>query len=120
MHFYQLIVRVRDIEKSIRFYEEFVGLTIQKRQSTADWSIAFLADQEGATQIELVYMPEGVKVETKGLTICFQTDDLDGLREKALDWDLNPSDIRFPDPENRYFYVYDPDGLSIEFKQKMH
>ena len=120
MHFYQLIIRVRDIEKSIRFYEEFVGLTIQKRQSTADWSIAFLADREGATQIELVYMPEGVKVETKGLTICFQTDDLDGLREKALDWDLNPSDIRFPDPENRYFYVYDPDGLSIEFKQKMH
>ncbi|NCC76765.1 MAG: VOC family protein [Clostridia bacterium] len=120
MHFYQLIVRVRDIEKSIRFYEEFVGLTIQKRQSTADWHIAFLADQEGATQIELVYMPEGVKVETKGLTICFQTDDLDGLRAKALDWALNPSDIRFPDPENRYFYVYDPDGLSIEFKQRMH
>ncbi len=120
MHFYQLIVRVRDLEKSIRFYEEFVGLTVQKRLSQGnDWRIAFLADREGATQIELVEMPEGVKVETKGLTICFQTEDLDGLRIKALDWALNPSDIRFPDPENRYFYVYDPDGLSIEFKQKM-
>ena len=85
-----------------------------------DWRIAWLSDKAGATQIELVYMPEGVKVEAKGLTICFQTEDLDGLRQKALDWDLNPSDIRNPDPENRYFYVYDPDGQSIEFKQIMH
>lgn len=120
MHFYQLIVRVRDYEKALRFYQEFVGLTVQKTLAQGDWRIAWLADADGATQIELVYMPEGVKVESKGVTICFQTEDLDALREKALAWDLNPSDIRFPDSENRYFYVYDPDGQSIEFKQKMH
>jgi hypothetical protein len=84
-----------------------------------EWEVVFLADKEGATQIELVYMPEGAKVETKGLTVCFQTEDLDGIYKKAQEWELNPSDIRNPDPENRYFYVYDPDGVSIEFKQKM-
>jgi lactoylglutathione lyase len=120
MHLYQLIVRVRDIEKSIQFYEGFVGLKIQKRMAQAEWEIAFLANQEGATIIELVHMPEGVKVETKGMTICFQTEDLDSLHQQAMDQGLNPSDIRNPDPENRYFYVYDPDQLSIEFKQKMH
>jgi len=23
-----------------------------------------------------------------------------------------------PDPQSRYFYVYDPDGLSVQLKQK--
>jgi lactoylglutathione lyase len=119
MHLYQLIMRVRDIEKSVKFYEEFIGLKILKRISQAEWELAFLADQEGATQIELVCMPDGVKVETKGLTFCFQTEDLDGVRKQAQEWGLNPSEIRNPDPENRYFYVYDPDGNSVEFKQKM-
>lgn len=119
MHFLHLTFRVRDIEKSIKFYEEFIGLKIQKQFSQGEWEIAFLADKEGATQIELVYMPEGVKVETKGLTVCFQTEDLDGVLKQAQEKGLNPSDIRNPDPENRYFYVYDPDGISIEFKQKM-
>ena len=120
MHLYQLIVRIRDFEKSVKFYHEFVGLKIQKQVIQDEWKLAFMANEEGATQIELVYMQEGVKVETKGITICFQTEDLDGLREKAREWNLNPSEIRNPDPENRYFYVYDPDGNSIEFKQKMH
>lgn len=119
MHLYQLIIRVRDIAKSIQFYEGFVGLKIQRQFAQGDWKIAFLADKAGATIMELVYMPEGVKVETKGLTFCFQTDDLDGVLKQAQAQGLNPSDIRNPDPENRYFYVYDPDGNSVEFKQKV-
>jgi lactoylglutathione lyase len=120
MHFLHLTFRVRDIEKSIRFYEDFIGLNIQKRLTSSEWDVVFLADKEGATQIELVSMEQGAKVETKGLTVCFQTIDLDGLWKRAGEEGLNPSDIRNPDPENRYFYVYDPDGISIEFKQKMH
>lgn len=120
MHFLHLTFRVRDIHRSLHFYQDFIGLQMQRRFSLGEWEIAFLADQEGATQIELVYMPEGVKVETQGLTVCFQIDDLDGLHARAQAEGLNPSDIRFPDPDSRYFYVYDPDHISIEFKQKMH
>jgi lactoylglutathione lyase len=119
MHFLHLTLKVRDFSKSLRFYESFVGLQNQRQFTMGEWEIVFLADQDGATQIELVYMPEGVKIKTEGMTVCFQTEDLDGVYQKALEWDLNPSDIRNPDPQSRYFYVYDPDGVSIEFKQKM-
>jgi lactoylglutathione lyase len=119
MHFYQLMLRVRDIEKSLAFYQGFVELNVRKSMKTDAWEIAFLEDKEGATQLELIYMPEGVKAEARGMTICFQSDDVDALHAKAVAQGLNPSDIRNPDPENRYFYVYDPDGLSIEFKQKV-
>ena len=32
---------------------------------------------------------------------------------------FNPSDMQNPDSENYNFYVYDPDGIYIEFKQKV-
>jgi hypothetical protein len=35
----------------------------------------------------------------------------------AIEKDLNPSEIRIPDATMRYFYVYDPDRVSIEFKE---
>lgn len=119
MHFYQLMLRVRDIEKSLAFYRDFVGLKVLNRLKSGEWEVVFLADKEGATQIELIHIQEGVKVEAKGLTICFQTEDVDAQHKKAQEEGLNPSDIRNPDPLNKYFYVYDPDGLSIEFKQKV-
>lgn len=119
MHFYQLMLRVRDMEKSMAFYRDFVGLKVLRSMKSDEWEVAFLADEENATQIELIYMKEGAKAEAKGLTICFQTEDVDALHKRAQEESLSPSDIRNPDPLNKYFYVYDPDGLSIEFKQKV-
>ncbi len=119
MHFYQLMLKVGDMEKSKAFYQDFVGLKVLKSQKSDEWEVAFFADREGATQIELIYMPKGNKVEAKGLTVCFQSEDVDALHQKAKEEGLNPSDIRNPDPLNRYFYVYDPDGMSVEFKQKV-
>jgi lactoylglutathione lyase len=90
---------------------------MQKRFSMGESEISFLADKAGATQIELVYMPEGAKAEAQGVTVCFQTDELEDIHRRALEWNLNPSEIRMPDDTMRYFYVYDPDGISIEFKE---
>ena len=40
------------------------------------------------------------------------------MHQKAVEMGLNPSDIRSPYEGLRYFYVYDPDRVSIEFKQE--
>jgi lactoylglutathione lyase len=45
------------------------------------------------------------------------TDKLDEMRGLALSQGLNASDIRTPDAKSRYFYVYDPDGVSVQLKQ---
>ncbi len=66
MHFLHLTFRVRDFSKSLAFYEGFVGLKQQKRIQMGDWEVCFLADEPGATQIELVSMPEGPKVRDPG------------------------------------------------------
>ena len=43
------------------------------------------------------------------MTVYFQTDDLEGIFKKVQENGLTSSDVRNPDTETRYFYVYDPD-----------
>lgn len=119
MHFEQLTLMVRNLEESIGFYETITELVISRRFQAGTGEIAFLTNARGETEIELVCMPQPGKFEGKGFFICFTTDKLDAMHELVEAKGLNPSDIREPDPENRYFYVYDPDGVSVQLKQKL-
>lgn len=117
MFFKQFTIMVRDIEKSIAFYETFAELKVLRRLKEGPAELAFLADKAGDTEIELVQAPQMQPFEGKGFFICFLTDKLDEMRARALSEGLNASDIRTPDAKSRYFYIYDPDGVSVQFKQ---
>lgn len=119
MHIRQVTLMVRDLEKSIEFYQTITELTISRRLKLGTGELAFMTNGEGETEIELVCMPEAQKFEGKGFSICFVTDKLDAVHELAQSKGLNPSDIRNPDPQSRYFYVYDPDGVSLQLRQKI-
>jgi len=117
MYFRQLTLRVKNLEKSVEFYETMTELAITRRFKTGEGEIAFLANKDGETMVELVCMPEGQTFAGTGFFICFLTDKLDAMHELAQARGLNPSDIRNPDPVSRYFYIYDPDGVSVSLKQ---
>lgn len=119
MHFQQLTIMVQNLEKSIEFYQTVAELMISRRFKAGPGEIAFMTNGHRETEIELVCMPEGQKYEGKGMFICFITDKLDEMHKAVTDKGLNPSDIRNPDPLNRYFYVYDPDGVSVQIKQRV-
>jgi lactoylglutathione lyase len=108
---------VRDLEKSIAFYETFTALTVMRRFQDGSAELAFLANKTGETEIELVCAPQMQTFEGKGFFICFLTDRLEEMRSLALSQGLNASNIRTPDAKSRYFYVYDPDGVSVQLKQ---
>ena len=119
MHFYHLTVITKDFEKSLKFYTEFVGLNVNRFEDVPGrHKLAMLAEKPDDTQIEIVHYDAPFTAETKGITVCFACDDVDAMHRKAVDMGLNPSDIRSPDPKLHYFYVYDPDRVSIEFKQE--
>ncbi len=119
MHFYHLTIITKDFEKSLDFYTQFVGLNVNRKEDVpGKHKLAFLADKPEDTQIEIVHYDAPFTAETKGITICFATDDVDGMHQKAVDMGLNPSEIRSPYEGLRYFYVYDPDKVSLEFKQE--
>src|SRR5665648_442365 len=112
MHIQHLTLMVNDLEESIEFYEAITELTISRRFKAGPGEIVFMTNGSGETEIELVCMPQGQKFEGKGMFICFMTDKLEAMQKIAMDRDLNPSDIQNPDIQNRYFYVYDPNGVS--------
>jgi len=48
--------------------------------------------------------------------ICFETDKLEIMHQLAVESGLQPSAIQYPDDGTRYFYVYDPDGVSVQLR----
>lgn len=116
MHIQHMTLMVKNLEKSIQFYEVITELTLSRRFEAGPGEIAFLTNGNGETEIELVCMPEGQKFEGKGMFICFKTEKLDTMHELAQKKGLNPSPIQIPDDNTRYFYVYDPDGVSVQLR----
>ena len=116
MHIKHLALRVNNLEESIKFYETITELTISRRFKAGPGEVAFMTNGNGETEIELISMPQGETFEGKGMFICFETDKLDEIHKLAQDRGLNPSDIQNPDIETRYFYVYDPNGVSVQLR----
>lgn len=116
MHIQHVTFTVRNLEKSIEFYETMTELKVSRRFKAGTAEVVFLTNGAGETQIELLHRPEAQTFEGKGMFICFATDKLDAMHQLALDKGLNPSAIQNPDVHTRYFYVYDPDGVSVQLR----
>ncbi len=116
MHIKHVALRVNNLEESIKFYETITELTISRRFKAEPGEVAFMTNGNGETEIELISMPQGETFEGKGMFICFETDKLDEMHKLAQDRGLNPSDIQNPDIQTRYFYVYDPNGVSVQLR----
>ncbi|MBG0766767.1 VOC family protein [Sphaerochaeta halotolerans] len=120
---FRMTIMCRDIEASKKFYQDFVGLKPFReitagKETLGGASLCFLEDESGEIEVELVCAPKGEKCTTKGLVACFFTDK-EGIVAKqqlALDMGYNATEIRKPDANSTYFYVYDPDMVSIEFR----
>lgn len=116
MNIKHVTFRVKNLEKSIEFYEIITELVISRRFQSGQAEIAFMTNGDGETEIELLYIPQGQTFEGKGMFICFETDKLDEMHKLAQDKGFNPSAIQDPGDQTRYFYVYDPDGVSVQLR----
>lgn len=116
MHIKHLALTVKNLEQSIKFYETMTELTIARRLNTDTAQLAFLTNGAGETEIELIQFPGRPTFEGEGFFICFETDKLDKMHRLAAVNGFNPSDIQEPGDQTRYFYVYDPDGVSVQLR----
>jgi lactoylglutathione lyase len=111
-----ITLRVKNLEESIKFYETITELSISRRFKSGSAELAFMANNEGETEVELLYLPQSQTFEGKGMFICFETNKLDEMHIIAKDKGFNPSEIQIPGDGTRYFYVYDPNGVSIQLR----
>jgi lactoylglutathione lyase len=111
---------VKNLEESLKFYQEIVGLKVDKRfQAGPETEIVFLG--EGETKVELIHHKATTNVDIgKDLSLGFEVDCLDTMIQfvKSKGQELNGGIIQ-PNPHVRFFYLLDPNGVKIQFLQNM-
>ncbi len=117
MKFCWSTLNVRDLDESIAFYTEIIGLEVVRRFEAGDKEIAFLG--KGETQVELIKEKsiDNINVGTD-ISWGFETENLDETIEllkvkgvKVL------TDIIQPNPFIRFIMCNDPNGMKIQIAE---
>ena len=113
MKFCWCTLMVCDIEESVHFYTEILGLRIQSRfKVQPDTEIAFLG--EGETKVELVSRKEARSQINEDIWLGFEV----GSLNKMIDFVMEKGITIYmfePNAQTKIYYVKDPDGLKIQF-----
>jgi len=119
------MLRVKDIEKSLKFYCDFIGLEVQKIKELDDCKLYFLGNREsGHVQLELT---DNFDVPENGYNngdafghIAFGTENMEQtelkLKEMGYHWLYEPYQLGVV--SSTIAFVLDPDGNEIEIIQK--
>ncbi|MGK0465745.1 VOC family protein [Clostridium sp.] len=115
MKFCWSTIMVKNMEESLKFYKEIIGLTIDRSfKAGPSMEIAFLGD--GETKVELICNSNLEEINLgKDISLGFQVDSVDEMitfvTEKGLDIHSGPFQ---PNPNVKYFFILDPNGLKIQ------
>ncbi|MBQ4646004.1 MAG: VOC family protein [Candidatus Gastranaerophilales bacterium] len=125
MKFLHSMIRVKNEEKSIRFYCEFLGFKKGERIRLEDCFLQYLVDENTNTQIELTINDE---IPQEGYSngrafghFAFECDNLDEINEKmekmGYKWEIEP--FYMPEIKTRIAFLLDPDNNEIELIEKV-
>ncbi len=119
MAFLWTTLTVNNMEESLTFYQEIVGLPLNRRFAAGPGvEIAFLG--EGGTKVELI-CKEGIREVQMGphLSLGFAVQSLDEkiafVEGKGIQLHSGPF---APNPHTAFFYILDPNGLKIQFVEQ--
>ncbi|WP_326909759.1 VOC family protein [Sedimentibacter sp. MB31-C6] len=120
MKFLWTTILVNNMDDSLKFYEEIVGLKLVDRfQAGPQMEISFLG--EGETKIELIYN-ENFKDINSGnrVTLGFKVESLDEMLNfiKKKDINIITGPVQ-PNSKIKYFIIQDPNGVKIQFAEQM-
>lgn len=119
MKFCWCSITVKNLDESIRFYRDIVGLSI-RREVTAWPNIEIVFMGDGGDEVELIHNPR-LKAEEmgSGLAVGFETASVDDMmrfvQSKGIQIESGPFQ---PNPFLRFFNVRDPNGLRVEFIER--
>ena len=106
---------VLDLERSLKFYDEALGLKPVREKPAKDGSfrLVFLGDGVSDFQLELTYLTERTEPYDLGeceFHLAFETDDMEAAhaRHEAMGC------ICFENPAMGIYFIEDPDGYWIE------
>ena len=125
MKFLHSMIRVKDIDASLRFYTEVFDMTISEKKRLEDCWLYFLSDEENTCQIELTYNDEtpagGYTLGNAFGHFAFMVDSLSEFTEKmnALGYEYLYEPFDLTGKGSMIAFIKDPDGYEIELIQSV-
>lgn len=125
MKFLHSMIRVKDIDASLKFYTELLNMKLDEKKRLDDCMLYFLSDEENTCQIELTYNDE---TQEKGYEngncfghFAFSCESLEKFTEKlhslGYEYLYEPFDLN--GKGSMIAFVKDPDGNEIELIEKV-
>jgi lactoylglutathione lyase len=120
MKYLHTMVRVSDVEKSLEFYCNALGLKeLRRREDEAGrYTLIFLAgpgDEEAQVELTYNWDPEDYDEGRNFGHLAYQVDDIYALCEKLM---MAGVTINRPPRDGRMAFVRSPDNISVELLQK--
>lgn len=109
-------IMVMDLDQSLNFYQDILGLPIVERFNAGpDQEIVFLG--KGESLIELIYNKSIIRPNIgQDISIGFGVENLDDSLEYIKDNNIEIYSGPFqPNQSTRFFFVLDPNGLKVQF-----
>ena len=113
-------IRVMDLEKSLEFYKNALGLVETRRKDFPEhkFTLVYLSDTPDGYEIELTYNYDPEKPYDLGngfSHVAIGADDIVSLREKHMEMGYEVTDLKgLPGEPPRYYFVTDPDGYKVD------
>lgn len=104
---------VLDLERSLRFYREALGLSVVHTVEGDGFRLCYLGDGETGFTLELTYLfgrTEPYNLGECEFHLAFETDDFEALHEKHREMGA----VCFENPQMGIYFISDPDGYWIE------
>jgi lactoylglutathione lyase len=115
-------MRVNDLERTVKFYQDALGLTVARRHTSPRGAqLAFLATPNSDEEIEICQLPNspGVQVQPDLMHLAFEVDDLNAfaaqLEKKGFKLSDGPTQTG---SGSLIAFIDAPEGYEIELIQK--
>ena len=110
---------VFDLEKSLKFYKEALGLEPVRTKEASDGSftLVYLGDKETGFLLELTYLRDRKEPYNLGeleYHLALETDDMEAAHKLHEEMDV----ICYENPGMGIYFISDPDGYWIEIVPK--
>ncbi|MDR3209678.1 MAG: VOC family protein [Oscillospiraceae bacterium] len=106
-------INVLDIDRSVKFYQDALGLTEQNRFATPAFTIVFMGDGKSAHALELTALHDRTEPYDLGdneIHLAFGTADLAAAKAKHKEMGV----VCFENEMMGIYFIEDPDGYWME------
>ncbi len=104
---------VSNLETSLKFYEEALGLKEVRRNAQEDFIIVYIANEQSDFELELTWLKEHPKKYNLGeceFHLAFKVDDYESAYKKHSEMGC----VCFENKEMGIYFIQDPDGYWLE------